>query len=325
MRRDISGGLMSRVTLSAKRRWLTLVAGLALLAGLFAFAGMIRTEGARKNPWTVLASRVLVVAAGFMFGRIVLLTHEDGVPVFYISAGARGGGAGQSRTPLEEALEIAARRFELVPLSDVMQFIRDHRYVPPKGAGLVIGVRNMSALREAKRALAGTGAAGLKATLLVDEACLDEAAGTGGIDLPAGCTLAVRLPGEGLNRAALVERLGSAREAALRAAGCEVQYVMLEDESNAGSIKPARDAGVQAVFGGEGLNRYGDSGYRVRLMDLRRILAARRGRETRLRAYSTMYRGNYLPYPVWLWLNLTAPMPAPSTEEPVLEEKPEGG
>ena len=48
-----------------------LLAGFALLAVLFVFAGMIRTPGARKNPYTVIASRALAAAGAILLMRIL--------------------------------------------------------------------------------------------------------------------------------------------------------------------------------------------------------------------------------------------------------------
>ena len=298
--------LMQTLVSAARRRWLILLAGLALLALLFVYAGMIRTPGARKNPYTVVASRALAVAGAVILIRIVLLTHEDGVPVLLIDAG----GGGES-VPCD--LSAVYRRFDVVPLSDVSAYIREQRYVPPKGVAVVIGVSSAGDLKTAAECLgAGRGAERIPVTILMPE---DLAAGLDGRDWPAGfegATLGLRIGKAGTgtwDEDDIIERLKAASERLVRATGVVAEYAALAGEGDLGLMNIGKAACIEAFFGGAGLNRYGDRADRIRLMDVGRIMAAGRSRRMRLSAYTTMYRGNYMPYPLWAWLDITAPLP----------------
>lgn len=302
-------GLMRDILRSARRRWSVLVLGLALLAVLFVFAGVTRTPGARKNPYTVIASRVLAVVGAALLARIVLLTHEGGVPVLFVAAGAGG-------VRLADRLGLIERRFEVVPLSDVVAYIREERYVPRKGVAVVIAANGAADLAAVNAALVEEEGSGrMPVTLLLGDALAAGATAGGGFGrLPGGAALGLRVEageaGEdaGRDSGRALERLTSVAGALEEAVGKSAEYAMLDAGEGLEPPNVGRPAGVQAFFGGDGRNRYGDRGDRIRLMDVAEVLAARRARGTRLSAYATMYRGNYLPYPVWLCLDLAAPM-----------------
>lgn len=289
------------LTRSAKRRWAVLGIGLALLALLFIFAGMIRTPGARKNPYTVIASRVLAVAGAVMLTRIVLLTHDDGTPVFLVECAAGG-------DVVDEGLEIVSDRFEVVPLSDVLAFVRDQRYVPKKGVAVVLRAETPGELEAAAAALEKRSRLGMfPAAILLGEAALDGMAESAGPGFPEDVSLAVTVRGKDEDEAAGAVKKAAA---ALGRAGLRAPlYARIENDSALVLGKIGKAAAIEAFFGGEGLNRYGDRGNRIRLADITGLLAARKGRGARLGAYTTMYRGNYLAYPGWLWLEKTAPAP----------------
>jgi hypothetical protein len=295
MQDGLRDALLEQLVKSARRRWAVLAVGLALLALLFIFAGLIRTPGARKNPYTVVASRVLAVVGAVLLTRIVLLTHEDGVPVFLIET---AGGSGES---LAEALDLIENRFEVVPLSDVVAFVRDQRYVPRKGVALVLEVKSRADMSAAVRVLSRSGRpAGLAATLLLAEPAAAAA-------LPESASLAVEARGG--DERTVTEALKSVSLGVEKAAGLAPAYAMLDDDRGLTLGKISRVAGIEAFFGGDGLNRYGDRGHRIRLMNITRILAAGKARGTRLWVYTRMYRGDYTPYPIWAWLDKADPLP----------------
>ena len=288
------------LTRSARKRWAALGLGLALLALLFIFAGTIRSPGARKNPHIVIASRVLVVVAAVMLTRIVLLTNEDGTPVFLVECGAEGG------LPAD-ALGLIGDMYEVVPLSDVVAFVRDQRYVPGKGAAVVIEVNSRDELVAAAAALGeGDRACPLPVTLLLGESVVAEIAGAGAFEVPAEISLAVRAPGATDDE--VIAAVKSVSGALQKATGRPPEYAFLEGDEGLGLGKIGKATGIEAFFGGDGLNRYGDRGNRIRLADISGMLAAG-GCGTRLRVYTAMYRGNYVPYPVWVWLEKTSPVP----------------
>ena len=148
---------------------------------------------------------------------------------------------------------------------------------------------------------------GLPATLLLGEAVISDLAGSAGADVPGEISLAVKARGG--NEGAVTEALKSVSLGVERAAGSAPAYAMLDDDRGLTLGKISKVTGIEAFFGGDGLNRYGDRGNRMRLMNITRILAAGKARGTRLSVYTTMYRGNYVPYPMWAWLDKTAPLP----------------
>ncbi len=290
---------------SARRRWAMLGLGLALLALLFIFAGVIRTPGARKNPYTVIASRALAVVGAVLLARILLVTNDDGVPVFLIDCGA-------GSEPPGSALDLVEGRCEVVPLPDVVAFIRDQRYVPPRGAAVVLGIDGRAGLVAAAEAMGADGRVGrLPATFLLGEAAVEELAGGamggGAAGLPAEVSLAVSVAGGG--EKAAVEAIKAAADRALKAAGRAAEYALVEDESGMDPGSVTRATGMEALFGGGGLNRYGDRGNRIRLVRISEAAAGGRWRGMRLRTYTAVYRGNYAAYPLWAWLSRTAAGP----------------
>lgn len=303
-------GLMRHLVKSARRRWFVFILGLGLLAVLFVFAGMTRTPGARKNPYMVIASRVLAVFGAAMLARIVLLTREDGVPVLFLRAAGDGAW-------LADSLRLIEERFEVVPLSDVIAFIKEQRYVPRKGAAVVIGASSAGDLAAVNAALVGRDSASrIPVTLLLGETLVADVTAEGGLGpIPDGAAIGLRVGARETGSDAIrsreraLECLASAAGALEGAASVSATYAMLDDQEQVVPTTSGRVAGLKAFFGGDGLNRYGDRGELIRLMDVAEILAAGRARGVRLSTYAAMYRGNYLPYPVWLWLDLIAPMP----------------
>ena len=291
---------------AAKKRWIMLLVGFGLLAVLFIFAGMIRTPGARKNPYTVIASRALAVAGALLLTRIMLLTHEDGLPVFMIEA------SGLGDESIAGALGFIDSRFDIVPLADVTEFVRDQRYVPRNGAAVVIRVAGEDALGAAREAL-GAGRVPPVTLLLAGEAAAGMAAGARGGGFPENAAFAVEVAaraGEGPGEEGALAGLKRLVDNVSSATGKTAAYAMLPGDENLDLGKIARAAGIEAFFGGDGLNRYGDRGNRIRLADITALLASTRSRRTRLKAFATMYRGDYLAYPTWVWLDMTAPITA---------------
>jgi hypothetical protein len=291
--------VIEHLTRAASRRWAVLGLGLVVLTALFIFAGMIRTPGARKNPYTVITSRVLALVGAILLTRIVLLTQEDGTPVFLIECGA-------GTRQLADALGTIHSRYDIVPLSDVVAFVRDQRYVPRKGVAVVIAVNSRDDLVEATGALGSDGRAGrFPATLLLGEAVVSQIADGPGVEVPAEISLAVRAGGGSDDAVtAAIKAVSGGLE---KATGRPPEYALLEGDEGLVLGKVGKSTGIEAFFGGDGLNRYGDRGNRIRLSNMTDMLAAGRWRATRLSVYATMYRGNYVPYPLWVLLEKTSP------------------
>ena len=292
--RNGKDSIIAHLTAAAKRRWAVLGVGLVILVALIIIAGMTRTPGARKNPYIVITSRALAGVGALLLIRIVMLSQEDGVPVFLIECAAWTG-------PLADALGAIDRRYDVVPLSDVVAFIRDQRYVPKDGVAVVVAVGSRRELVEAAGALGADGRAGrLPATLLLGEAAIRELEQSPGVEVPAEIALAVRTTGG--NEDEVIAAIKSVGDALEKAAGRRPDYALLDGDEGLIFGKIGRVAGIEAFFGGDGLNRYGDAGSRIRLSNMNDILAAGSRQAARLSVYTTMYRGNYLQYPVWVWL-----------------------
>jgi hypothetical protein len=157
-------------------------------------------------------------------------------------------------------------------------------------------------------------------TLLMDE-CLAAEMGAAGetAGLPDDVSMGLRIsacgPGDAGTGLAddhsAIERIASASAKLEASTGRRPACMMLEGDEHLVLGKVAKATGVDAFFGGDGLNRFGDRENRIRLADITRVLAAPRAQGTRLSVYAAMYRGNYFPYPAWAWLDLTAPMTGP--------------
>jgi hypothetical protein len=271
---------------SARRRWAGFLAGAAVLAVLFFYAGVVRTPGARKNPYMVLASRVFLAAGAFMLARIVLTSHEERTPVFLISAGGKEAG---------EQIALLAGRFEIVPVSDVLAFISDQRYVPPHGAGLVVEATGTSGLAAAAAALGrAVTERGAPAVLLVGADALKAmASGEARPEIPGQIDLAVK--------AGDWDEIRGAAEALAGAMGRPPRYAMAARGAPV-SLKTAAAAGIEGFFGGDGFNRFGDRAGLVRLTPVDSILGAGHARGALLKVYVRMYRGSFVGYPLYLLL-----------------------
>jgi hypothetical protein len=118
---------------AAGRRWLVFLAALAALIWLGLFAGAVRNPGGVKRQWAVVASRAMAAAGGILVIRLLLFSHEERIPVFYVKTG---------EVPAE-ALKawigrLRGREDLVVPVSDVMAFMAERRYVPGSGVGIIL-------------------------------------------------------------------------------------------------------------------------------------------------------------------------------------------
>ena len=140
----------------AGKRWLIFLAALAALIWLGLFAGTVRNPGGVKRQWAVVASRAMAAVGGVIVARLLLFSYEERVPVFHVKADM------VSREVLAAWIERLRRREDrVVPLSDVMAFMAERRYVPKGAIGLVLEAGTV----EEARALASI-AGGLEVTIL---------------------------------------------------------------------------------------------------------------------------------------------------------------
>jgi hypothetical protein len=314
-----AGPLMGRLYRQGAYRWLLLVAGAALLSWLWVFAGQVREAGGVKRPWAVLVSRLLVVTGGIFVARLLLFSHEERVPVLLL----RSGDAGEDEIARQLRLISQLHRagYEDVPIGDIVMFIREHRYVPKRAFGLVVEVSskerlpdlvdcaagmNLTALLPSKaledlgegreRAEAGPveappGPAGSKT--LIEERYAAGTRSDAGPGLPDSVCLGVILEPEEDPRLALEQ----AASLSLRLFGKKPDYAMIRGGNHPDLNRLLKSSGYTSLFDGNGYNRFGDDGHRVRLFDVTALVRARVA-VLGLLLSITMFKGTYLGWPL---------------------------
>jgi hypothetical protein len=286
--------LLSRLYRQGAYRWLVLVAAAAVLGALWLFAGQVRKPGRAKHQWAVTASRFLVLAGGVFAARLILLSHEERIPVLLLRSGDTS--KDSLRSHLELIAKLRRRGFEDVPIADIVMFIREQRYVPKKGIGMVIEVGSLADL-----AAIGGSCEGLQLTVLVPFEALKKA-GTDcsdgengrspGFDLPGSVSLGVSF-GEGCDPA---ECLGRAAQAGLHLLAKQPAYAMFADVGP--DVKGLlREHGYTCVLDGSGFNRFGDEAYSVRLCEVT-VLGRAKAPIFGLLLYIAMFRGAYTGWPL---------------------------
>lgn len=177
----------------AWRRWLILAGALAVLLCLGIFAGHVRNPDAVKRQWAVLVSRILAGAGGFVLVRLLLVSYEERVPVLFFDLRSAKGAVGMVERIGDAVRDLKDRGYEVVPLGDVVEFVREQRYVPRKCVGLVIETTGIEDLVEIAAALPG-----FDMTVLLplrageDDTALSRISG-----LPSGVSLGLSLVGSG--------------------------------------------------------------------------------------------------------------------------------
>lgn len=286
--------LLSRLYRRGAYRWLLLVAAATLLGGLWFFAGKVRAPGRAKHQWAVTASRLLVLAGGVFAARLILLSHEERIPVLFLRSGDA------SKDDLRGHLELIARLrrwgCEDVAIADIVMFIREQRYVPKKGIGVAIEARSLADLA----AIAGSSEA-LRLTVLlpfevVKEAGTRHSNGENGrrprFNLPGSVSLGVSF-GEGCHTA---ECLGQAAQACLGLLAKQPEYAMFAG-GGPDVRRLLKEHGYMCVLDGSGYNRFGDEAYAVRLCEVT-ALGRAKAPIFGLLLYIAMFRGAYTGWPL---------------------------
>lgn len=284
----------------AARRWLILLIAMAALVWLGFFAGMVRSPGGIKHRWAVVASRAMAAAGGIFLIRLLLFSYEERVPVVYA----------RPVTGAEEALttwigRLRGREDATVPLSDVVAFMAERRYVPRGCLAPVLGAGTI-AEAESLAALAGD----INITILLPAEVFDDGLDEGRQVLAdlGGHAEEKRLPDSIEIGAALApgrtspERLTDAlrhfADGARLHLGMSPVCAATGQETMADPKSLAEASGYRCFLGGTGYNRFGDTPYLVRLLDISPVL--RHGRQTRLNieVYTGMFKGGYIWWPV---------------------------
>ncbi len=262
-------------------RWMIFAIGLGLFIWLWVTAGHVRHPGAKKHKWAVVASRMLVVAGSLFFARLVFLTHEERIPVVYISVPGTGLGGEDTITSLRY---LRKRGYEDIPIDDVVMFIREARYVPKKAFAAVIEFENVDELRN----IVADDIPHL--VVMFPKEALEKTSLE--IELPYAITPAARFvkPDNPLDELIRTRRIGK------KIFGKEIQCGLLESLSSDEIRRTARRSGYLCFFDGHGYNRFGDEPHLVRLLDLTKVIAE--GGGSRLWLCLQLFRGKFIFWPL---------------------------
>ncbi len=293
------------------KRWLILLVAIAALVWLGLFAGVVRNPGGIKRQWAVVASRAMAAAGGIILVRLLLFSYEERVPVVYI----------RPDTGSEEALagwigRLQGREDVVVPLSDVVAFMAERRYVPRGGLALVLEAGTIEEA-ETLASLAGD----IKVTILLPARAFENAQGESKQDTAdAGGYAGKRRLADsveigaalGLDRTSPERLTAALRHFAQRAerhlgkspvCAATGQGIMADPRSL------AEAGGYTCSLGGGGYNRFGDTPYLVGLLDISPVLRHGRATGLNVRIYTEMFKGGYIWWPVAALLKAFAASP----------------
>jgi hypothetical protein len=299
-------GLLRQLYREAARRWIILGIAMGFLVWLGIFAGRVRDPQAVKRAWAVMVSRVLAVAGGVLVARLLMVSDDERVPVLLFDLRSAEDPGRVMQVMRDTVHRFKARGYEVVPLGDVVEFVRDRRYVPKKCIGLVVEAAVMPQLAEAGEALRGIEFTGLLPPAAL-EGCPGAPDRTG---IPAGATLGLSLVGETNpgDSAGLLGVLERQRARSVEVTGCEPRYVRIEPSGDAGLRGLLKATSYTCFLNGGGFNRFGDQADMLRLLDTTAMTdSARAG--SALSVYVGLFRGRYYLWPVAAFLRLAGAGP----------------
>jgi hypothetical protein len=285
----------------ASHRWFILMIALAFLVWLGLYAGRVRNPDAVKRGWAVLTSRVLAVAAGFILIRLLLFSYEERVPVLLFDLRCSRGGSGVLKTIGDTIRRLEDHGYEIVPLDDVVEFVRERRYVPRKCMGVVLEAGAMEDLRRIADHFRET-----EVTVLLPpeafETSLDQADRFG---VPTTISLGLSLVeardlADTARLKSLLEHYGA------KAAGPIDQlpkYVRVHPSLDVGLRGLLKGTAYRCFLDGRGFNRFGDEGHLLRLFDTTALLDSRPSIAS-LALYMGLFKGKYYLWPAAAVLRL---------------------
>jgi hypothetical protein len=282
----------------AGRRWLISLAALAALIWLGYFAGIVRNPGGVKRPWAVVASRAMAAVGGIIVIRLLLLPHEERVPVFYIRTGrvSREAIAGWIRG-------FRGREERVVPLSDVTAFMAERRYVPKGGLGIVLEAGSVA---EAESLASITG--DLEVTIVLPAEAFEKAA-RDRERLPGPVAIGA-LVGSGPKPAddpmAALKRFAEAARSRL---GRDPVCAAIGEGGSVGPETLAGSGRYSCCLGGSGFNRFGDKPYIIRTMDITPVICLGRLTSLNTLLYGRFFKGSYIWWPVAAILRIVRATP----------------
>jgi hypothetical protein len=272
---------------------------------LWVFAGHVRSPGATKTPWAVLASRILAAAGAVFLIRLTLFPHEERVPVVSIDHRVEGGNVeGVSRL-----LRLQSKGYEVVPLDDVVMLVRERRYVPKKCLSIVIRI---SSLDDIGAVVDHVGESPI--TLVLEESALGGKTVGRTYRVPDQVAVGVSISGRGEKGVKQTEaRLTTAQRAIASILGRKIEYALLEDSVDIDLKRLCKSTGITAFLNGKGFNRHGDEAHLIRLMDVTGLVNHRTLSLANLRAHLSLFKGSYYVWPAAAMVTLLAGKPAGGT------------
>ena len=285
----------------AGRRWLILAGALAVLLCLGIFAGRVRNPDAAKRQWAVLVSRILAGAGGFVLVRLLLFSYEERVPVLFFDLGSAKGAVGMVERIGDAVRDLMDRGYEAVPLDDVVEFVREQRYVPKKGIGLVIEATGIEDLVEIAAALPGFDIT----VLLPLRAAEDDTALSRVSGLPSGVSLGLSLVGRGglEDAAGLKVLLGRFRERISGLTGSEPGFARVGPSPGIDLRRLLKQTTYTSFLDGSGFNRFGDEPHILRLLNATAAVSVYRGGKG-LAMYVGLFKAKYYLWPAAAMMRL---------------------
>ncbi|MFC1799810.1 hypothetical protein ACFL2Z_02745 [Candidatus Eisenbacteria bacterium] len=271
----------------AGKRWLIFLAALAALIWLGLFAGTVRNPGGVKRRWAVVASRAMAAVGGIIVVRLLLFSDEERVPVLYMRADAIS----------NEALaawigRLRGREDLVVPLSDVMAFMADRRYVPKGGLGLVLKAGTIEEA-ETLASIAGD----IEITILLPAGTFDKIE-QDGMQLPDSVAIGMVLDSGLASKEDLRAALKRFAKGARLHLGKSPVCVAPGDDAVTDPDVLAGAGGYASYLGGGGYNRFGDRPYLIRPLDLTPVISLGRMTGLNTRVYAGMFRGGHIWWPL---------------------------
>lgn len=266
-----------------KIKWAIFLIGLAFLAWLWVKAAQPRHAGAIKHSWSVKASRVLAIAGGILYGRLIFASREQRVPVLYFD------GLSRASQEVVEAIKkmtcLKDHGFEDVPIDDIVSFIRDNRYVPKRAFGLVVRIGTIDQLR----AILGENPPHLT-ILFPAEAMRKQSLER--IELPYRISPGVfsEKPDLGIQDLKEISQNGS------WLFGKPIDCALIPDASQEELKNMALRSGYRCFFNGDGFNRFGDRPHLVRLLDATGIVNSKNYRPCLYYAVQ-LFMGRFIFWP----------------------------
>jgi hypothetical protein len=277
----------------AARRWLFLAIALGFLFSLGLYAGHVRTEGAIKRHWAVVFSRVLAGAGAFFFVRLLLFSFEERVPILVFDLGAPEGRAGATAQAAGWIDRFVKRGYEIVPLENVVDLVRERRYVPKRCLGVVIEAGDAAGLAAVARAFPP------EITVLLPVAALDGPSGdSASPELPSRLSLGVSLSKTDLpdDESEVRKMLVALSERMSGLLGREARYARIPSSPGLELRGLLKGTSYVCFLDGRGFNRFGDEPHLLRLLDATPFETAG-WRWLSLRVYVDLFKGRYYAWP----------------------------